>query len=148
MSAKKTTGAVAFFCDGIREEVERTTTFVGVMPGNVTFEGKPGHRALLPRLGIVVLIHAPVDNVPSKVTVRIEPSWDSPLKLRRDFSADMIRTEAEQSKKQGHELLQMWVKMQMTPVPVVSDGYMDVIAELDGEEHLAGRLRIREEQKS
>lgn len=130
---------VAQFCDDIRYEVGNKVTLVGLYNASLFLQEFP---ALIPRLGINLIVETPIEDIISSVVLKIERGeeiiFQSTVTIPPRVSFDEVL-------QNGHdEITRRTFGMQISlpPITVMSPCMLRVVVVLDGVESIAGKLRI------
>ena len=129
---------VAFFCDDIRHEVGDRNTFVGTLPDNFEVPAVPG---LIPKLGIAVRIHVPVELEPNDLNVFISvPGENRELMAAVDKGA--IASTLETARAQGAGMGGFIINAVASPFHVHQAGKVLLECECGDDRFTLGSLNI------
>jgi hypothetical protein len=130
--------AIALFCEDIRDEKSEQDTITGILPDNINL---PRSSAVLPKLGIYLRFHLNADSEFRTIRARLRvPGADelSLLALDESVLAEM-RTNALSS---GMPFAGLISKTMFAPFTVGAAGKFEVVAEIDGTDHICGALNV------
>jgi hypothetical protein len=130
--------ASALFCEDIREEKSGQYTIVGILPDSLNVQRVP---AVLPKLGIYLRFHL---NTASKfrtikATLRVPGGKDIPLAEVHQKLLAELRAKALSS---GMPFAGLVYKTLFSPFGVSAGGRFEVVAEINGADHICGALNI------
>jgi hypothetical protein len=129
--------AMCLFCDDIRAEVGNKISLMGIYGGDLIINTAP-QPTLITHFGVVIYVISDVSDVPRKisVTVHVPPDRVEIAKL------DMGDMPALQNP-DGAIKAQFRSFLSLPPFTVATEGFVEVIADVDGKPIRAGRLRLQ-----
>src|SRR6266516_7357334 len=130
--------ANALFCEDIREEKSGQYTIIGILPDSLNVQRVP---AVLPKLGIYLRFHL---NTASKfrtikTRLRVPGGKDIPLAEVDQKLLAEVRTNALSG---GMPFAGLVYKTLFSPFGVSAAGRLEVVAEINGADHICGALNI------
>jgi len=134
--------AYCIFCDDIRHEISNKTSLIGVYNADMIFDAAP--PVVIPKLGISLWVISDLDDRPSKLVVRViaPDGGDVPEGgeiLRADLGATIT---GSLPYSEGALKAQMRATLQLSPIPLMAEGYIEVWVDTERESFRAGRLFI------
>jgi hypothetical protein len=130
---------LAQFCDDIRYEVGNKVTLVGLYDGALFLQEFP---AMIPRLGINLVVDTPIDDQVRSFVLRIEKGDEIIVEATASVPSQPRPDTVVQN---GHDELtraMFSMKILLAPMTVLSPCMLRVKVTLDGVESVAGKLRI------
>jgi hypothetical protein len=130
--------AIALFCEDIREEKSKQDTIIGILPDNINL---PRSSAMLPKLGIYLRFHLNAGSEFRTITAKLRvPGADElPLLALDEAALAEMRTNALSS---GMPFAGLISKTMFAPFTVAAAGKLEVVAEVDGTDHICGVLNV------
>lgn len=138
-AAAKSRCVLAQFCDDIRYEIGNKITLVGIYNTTLFL---PEFPALIPHLGVNLIIDLPIDEEIKTLVLRIEKGDEIILESTTPLPSPSFLSGAMLD---GHdEITRALIGMQLSlpPITVMSSCMLRVKVTLDGVECVAGKLRI------
>ena len=147
MSGANQKTAYCVFCDDIRHEVGNKSSLIGVYSGEMILVGNA--PLIIPKFCMDLTISSPRDE-PMKSLSVLASMGEDPL-IKAELSSDELEAgqKAAMVARNGIDdddpLGRLSVRIQLvaSPLNVSSEGVINVVAVVDGQEIQAGRLRIR-----
>ena len=132
------------FCDDIRYELGNKTSLIGLYGGEMYVSSIP---SVIPKLCFFVLFATGIDNPVKALSMRI--SDKEQVLMEQELSSDELRSAYEQATERGTEddpIRQFTVGMNLIASPFVisKESVVTVSVIADGEEMIAGRLRVKQ----
>jgi hypothetical protein len=136
--------AIAIFCEDIREEKSGQETIVGIFPDNLNVSSVPG---MLPKLGIYVRFHlnAAYEFRAIRTKLRVPGADDIPLGTWEEGLVAEVR---ENALSNGMPFAGLISKTLFAPFPVTAAGRLELVAEIDGADHICGALNVVVQEQS
>jgi hypothetical protein len=130
--------AIALFCEDIREEKSGQDTIVGILPDNINVRRLP---AVLPKLAIYLRFHlnAASEFKIIRTRLRVPGADELPLAILDHGLLTEVRTNALSS---GMPIAGLISRTMFAPFPVSVAGKFEVIADVEGTDHICGALNV------
>jgi hypothetical protein len=130
--------AACLFCDDIRHEVGNKISLVGVYGGDMIFPMAP--PTLLPKFCAMVMVISDVDDRVTQASIRIVipsigPEGHETLKIEIPQTGPVVNAD-------GAIKITFRTFVQLGPIPLTKEGFIEVWVDTGREEMRAGRLRI------
>jgi hypothetical protein len=133
---------ICVFCEDIREEVSGQDTIVGTLPDNLVATGSASLPLMLPRLGFYVRFNLNVDDgCPKALSAKVLTTNDD-LVASTDWTLEVINKAFGDARENHLPLVGFTFKLVVRPFPIPESGIVRVIANVDGEDYLAGILNV------
>jgi hypothetical protein len=129
--------AMCLFCDDIRAEVGNKISLMGIYGGDLIINTAP-QPTPISHFGVVIYVITDVDDVPGKISVTVHMPPDHLEIVKLDMS-DMPALQNPD----GAIKAQFRAFLPLPPFTIGTEGFVEVIADVDGKAIRAGRLRVR-----
>jgi len=136
--------AMVLFCEDIRQEVSGQVSLVGILPDGLHLPGIPG---MIPKLGMYVRAHIPVDLEPTTAYIYVFGP-DTERTLVAQFDPEMIHRAQSEARAMGLPIAGVINLITASPFTVEKEGRLSI--EMDwGEERLyLGNISIKDVNQS
>jgi hypothetical protein len=129
--------AMCLFCDDIRAEVGNKISLMGIYGGDLIINTAP-QPTLITHFGTVIYVITDVNDVPKKISVTVHIPPDRMEIANLDMGEmPKLQNPDEALKAQFRAFLPL------PPFTIATEGFVEVIADIDGKAIRAGRLRVR-----
>jgi hypothetical protein len=126
------------FCEDIRHEMGNKFSMMGVFTNELIFAGT--YPTVMPTFAVVAWLICDIGDEPSEITMRLvgppNPAGETTL-ITGQFKNITVQPS------DGSTKAQIRVIMQMSPLPLVSDGHLEAYIDTEAGSLRAGRLRIK-----
>lgn len=130
---------LAQFCDDIRHEVGNKVTLVGLYDGALFLQEFP---AMIPRLGINLVVDTPIEDQVQSVVLRIEKGDEVIGEAKASVPPQPNPATVVQNGHDEFTRAMFSMKILLAPITVMAPCMLRVKVTLDGIESIAGKLRI------
>lgn len=135
--------AYSIFCDDIRHEVGRKMSMMGIYSGELQVAAIP---TLLPKLCIAVFCNTAIDQPFKSLTIRADNNGTMLLETsipHDDLSAMQAELAAQKSTDNPLKSIAIGTHLILSPFSINQVSILTVTVIADGDEIIAGKLRIR-----
>ena len=134
--------AIALFCEDIRLEASGQNSIVGILPDNVNVLKIP---EVIPKLGVYVRIHLFNYDDPPSILFRLV--GDEEQEFLKNYVEDHITEKAiSESRQSNIGYAGIVSHVLASPFQIQQTGLIRALVAVDGDEQLAGAIRIIKEE--